>query len=697
MTRKGQLLLLAVLTIVSLCGLAFTLRHRLLESWHLHRLAGSRNADRIAAIEYLGLHGSARTLEPLATALGSPRPDEIAAAAEALWHRGEQGQRRLVASLRVDEWGIVETVLDRLHGLEANGDLLLEVMAGHLERSGSALYWLSARPELLPTLETWFSDGRRPPGTRLGALRAISRIVAGGLAAPTRTLVSSLESVAHSADEVPDLRGIAYDTLDLITGVDTGIGTASIESVSGRPGDEVAVNLRGSWKRPLRAFYFEFRPGDASTARLIRTELEGTAAAGLDPLGVVAAPGSGEHGAQAGYLLARSDRGSNLVESHDEETLLARAIVKIDENARPGEYSLELLDSNMTTIGARSLRVTMAGAGTLTVLPRATPPSRRDADTTATPVPASLDVEITEGRARLTWAAAGETRPIIYRNGRELARPEVGESSIVDRVDTELHTTYSMRTAEGEVLARAAINRFFSPFHFRAELVPAKPGDAAVEVRVWATNSERAQGMSFGMKIDDSLARIREIREGEALVAAGIRSFMYQKQMLDRGETSVGMIDMSPPITDLAPGTDYHVATVVVDVAESVPDGTRIPVEFGAFGNPPGSMIFAVRGMSRPATTCAGAVLVGPTAGPEIRDARAVQAPGRDAILLSWATRDAHLLHLERNGETLATMPGDARSFRDEDAGPGVHRYRLRAESRDGVTGFPVDIPVQFP
>ena len=228
----------------------------------------------------------------------------------------------------------------------------------------------------------------------------------------------------------------------------------------------------------------------------------------------------------------------------------------------------------------------------------------------------------------------------------------------------------------------------------------AEPGAASVPVKIYAANPVEVQGFSFGLRIDPAAARMEKLSiEKTASEENGIERFMFQRHVLENGETAAGFLfgAFSAETKPFPAGSGRHVATVLVAVPPGALPGTMIPVQIGSFGEPPGSSIFTVRDpktggvLSQKAEVRPGLVVIGASRVPEIveaafdaqKDAAADPAvppgtaPSR-ALRLTWknsAPYDA--IRIERDGKTLDEIRGNLDSLRDAGLDQGPHRYRL--------------------
>ncbi len=632
----ATVLFVVVLGVGIVTSLVAILREPITERWHLRALESNDREARFRAIEYLARRGSSRALSALGP-LVEGEDEEIAdAAVDALVELGDVGHATLTGHIR--SWRQARRALEQLEERGAPPTQLAAIV----ERSYLDLRfppdrgdWLRERPELVPALVDSFLDTSNEVELRSRIGRALSQRQ--DLTDPRlQERRRLLEAVATDREADPRLRGPAHELIDRIDGSATDpIGAIRVVTPPAAPGGEIELVIRARLDRPLASFVLELM-APPGTVDFLRCEAGGTALEGLDARGIVA--GDGRGGAfRVGYLLFRTDV-TEVIEAGD-DVVLTRVVGRVEAAAAPGEYRLGIVP-NVSPLGGFS-------------------------------------------RSRPV-----EVEPAVLR----IVAPEPGEASAVEAPVEDAPRATALPATE------LPADPADGDFRLRAELASARPAERGVEVRILATASEPSRGLSFGVRVDPAMATIRDVREGGATVAAEFGSFMFQKHVLDRGETAVGMLDMAPPLSSMPAGVDLHVATVVVDVAASMTDGTSIPVVFGAWGEPPASNIFTVRdARSVQATTHDGAILVGATPVPLVSDACADREGG--AVKLTWKNPASfYLIEIERDGEALATIPGDRTFFVDATATPRAHRYRISAVRRvEGgqKRGFPVEIGVE--
>lgn len=300
----------------------------------------------------------------------------------------------------------------------------------------------------------------------------------------------------------------------------------------------------------------------------------------------------------------------------------------------------------------------------------------------------------------------------VLRNDRIIAELEGSATSFNDSFISDLFTVYTL-IARAEGLAAVPVschlNEGSETFVYWAEEARCEPGAIGVPIRIFGTHPETVSGMDLSLRIDPTQARIRELTiEGTASQAYLADFFLYQDHVLDTGETRAGIgFDHTPPFGNyLPPGADQHVLTVIVDI---LPEASpAIAVDLDGFGSPPGACGYGVRrgngSVWIPAESRDGWILVGKSPVPEVNDARAepmevAGSPGAKdevrGIRLGWQNASAYSsIRIERDGQPLEDLPGDATGFVDPEPGPGVHRYRIVARQGD-IESFPTVVTNQ--
>ena len=321
---------------------------------------------------------------------------------------------------------------------------------------------------------------------------------------------------------------------------------------------------------------------------------------------------------------------------------------------------------------------------------------------------ADLQCSISESGVGLVWTNGEAYDAIsVLRNGRAIAEVPGSATSHDDPLRTDLFTIYTVRGRKDGVEtlpSSCRVNELSDRFLLWADDVRAVPGQARVEVPFFITNPEPLSGLQVALRVDPAGARISELSvDGTASDSAQYDYFAYQKTVLDRGETAAGLLfDHTPPKGFLfPPGGHQHFLTLRVDLLPETASGHSIPVELGRTGKPFGSprlgcWISVSKGpghdLGMEPDLQEGSILIGQSPVPELEGARAIRGGGEgggavggagnpgDAIRLSWRNGGAYdRIRIERDGEFLTEIPGDAENHLDSNPGPGVHRYRLVA------------------
>ena len=323
----------------------------------------------------------------------------------------------------------------------------------------------------------------------------------------------------------------------------------------------------------------------------------------------------------------------------------------------------------------------------------------------------ALACSLVEDGVRLGWMNGGAYDSVaVFRNGRRIADLDGSAASHVDPYRSDLFTVYTVQGRKDGVdtlPTSCRLNELSDRFLIRADDVRASPEEGQVTVRFFVTNPIPLQGMQVALRIDPSMARIREFGvDGTATDAAQYDSFSYQRTLAGGETVAFIMFDIVPPFGFLFPaGGDQHFLTLTLDLLPSAVSGSRIPVELGRlpdrlFGNPKLYCALDKGGYGVEGIEIQdGSILVGDSPVPEIAAARAealepdgagaVAVGGGGGIALTWRNGASYdSIRVERDGAPIAELPGDRESHLDPRPGPGAHRYRLIAV-QGGVESFP--------
>jgi len=511
----------------------------------------------------------------------------------------------------------------------------------------------SARNEASLALERFGPDaapellGCLGDPTQGPAARSAAAMILGRMRA--RRALPVLEGIARNRAEHDEVRSEAFEAIDVIEDRPPAPAVElRMSSAEGEPRSEVAVEIRADLARPLRAFTLDLQ-APAAAARFLGVDLGGTASLSNRDAVIFESRGS-----TCILGLDLSSRRDLMPIETGKDILLIKVHLRIEPDAPLGDHPVSIAKGTFVGLAAKSLRWSQAlkAGSVLQVKPRA-----------GSPAPEAGKLE----------GAAAET----------MSRPPPALPEGISAED----------------------------FVFWAEDVRVEPGAKGAGIRIFATNPVETNGFSMGLRIDPKAAPIRELSiAGTASERARPDHFLWQEHVLAKGETAAGFTFGVMPRASSKPypgGADEHAVTVVVDVVEGVAAGTVVPVELGAFGEPPGSSIFSIRLAGKgvtsvPARLLGGLILVGASPIPEPASATAEEVEGpaaggpggaeppKRAILLRWtcpSTPDA--VRIERDGVTIAEVRGDVAEYRDRAAGPGPHRYRIYAKK--GTTlSFPV-------
>ena len=564
--------------------------------------------------------------------------------------------------------------------------------------------------------------------------------------------------------------------------------TLGVYGTSGEPGEEVAVQLRGSTTIPLAAIILRFDfPRAAGTYTGVG--VEGTASAHVMPRGIVYYPEFIDRDQPACHLagLRFDAQGQRAAVGPGEDLVFFNVLVLISPDAVPGDYVLKVLSADLSSVGGTlgpvpsitasealitvkaptrprpisgfvcgqvhesvllswspteaydGISITRGGRlladvpGTATSYEDAPPLGLAEYAVTArregkesfparcsalVQTPRALAVsELTcapsGGATLLSWTNNAPYDSIkVLRNGQALAELDGSVQSYSDPWSSSLFTVYTVQGSVGSVdtaPSSCRLNESSDVVVFWAEEVRAEPGASGIPIRIFITNPFALHGVQVALRIDPAFVRIQRLSVGPAAEAAQYDTFMYQGQrspdILATGETVAGItFTMLPLDFPFPPQADAHLLTVVVDVPPIAHSGVNVPLEFGTFGSPKLGSLCAVEGFSRPVQTRNGAILIGESPVPEVRDFEGGIVDGGgagadlepDAIAMSWKNSSAYsAIRIERDATTIAELAGDSTSFVDPGPGPGVHRYRLIA--RQGtMESFPA-VYVTYP
>jgi hypothetical protein len=735
-------MLFSILVLATLVLAYSAFERPILEAWNLHLLDSADEATRWSAAKELGRLHSRRAVPKLTACYRESIDDDTGAYfAEALWRIGPAGRDELIATLeeattdRADSGtaGSSTPPPGRLTRGHRRGPVfhLLKLCAAEPSRFGEILERLDARLLADPGRETawvrraipslvdpiavrgaWFAipsvlESLRKkslsPALRSGLLAGLRDLRPIAMAA---SIVPVLEAMTRDREETIELRSAAYQVLDVFHlpgGPDPPWDTAALTltDAAGPAGGEASLELRARFERPLDIFYVEIdAEGDAIESA--RVDAAGTASEGAPPSAHVSGrkrPGGG-HLAGVQYSLVA---GGKPLEG-GEDVLLARVVLKLRSDAAPGERALRVISSELSGVGARSLKIEIARVGVLRVLPPAATAAvdaSQAAPSSSTAAGAGFTLEAAAAGIELSWAGfePAPERIEVHRDGEFLVELPGDAARYVDPHLSEILTSYRIEaSAGGEPIAArtATLNAVGERPLIEAELVPARPGQKGVAVRILATCAEASQGLSFGLRVEPQLATIAAMtQKGAVTEELELRSFLFQEHVLDRGETAVGVLDISPPLAELPPGVRQHVATAIIDLPVDGSAGSEVPIDIGNFGQPKGDNVFSVRGgQSAAAAVLDGAILVGESplapvvnAGvkPRIEELAPTGAAGAGprtrakALELRWTNAIAYdEVLIERDGQPIAALAGREDRFVDPAPGPGPHRYAIR-------------------
>ena len=615
-TRGLVFALAAVVLVVGAVG-AFVGRAALLETWSIYRLEHGDEGARLAAADALAQCGSLRSVEPLVAAyvataragfgpatqrvsrgrapvatgmlvkLPGTRSEALrVACVDALVAIGVGALDRLAAALTREPSEIrLETAylllrcgapataahvlrelfddpaasgrLDIVKALGETGEHGVPSLEKVLRSRGGPLRREASAalanigPPAVPALEGRLFDRSELLRVRMGALESLCQI-----ARRSKRAQIAVERVLNDPHEA--LRGRAFETLEAL-GVAPGGPHAHLRvgSTEGVPGDTVSLLVEGDLDLVTHGIHVVF---DTSTEMVVEyrgTALADTVVAEAPARAAVFFPDPRGGGTRVGVWL----RGEGMTPlSSGPNQKLFRVRLRIRPGTAPGEYSLVARETFVIGDGGRKLEAKVTQQGSLRVLPLA--PGGSAARPTAPAVEGATSV--------VTEDAAATAAPL----------PE----------------NYSVR----------------------AEVVRAAPGAKGVAVRVYGSTSRKTQGYSIGLRIDPAFVRLRRLTlESTAAETAKYDNFVYQKHVLDTGETAAGVLfDMTGAWGHRLPtGADQHLLTVLVDIDDKAPAGTVVPVQLGAYGDPPQRCVFTVnvpeRGvLSRHATVTNGAIRI---------------------------------------------------------------------------------------
>ncbi len=140
-----------------------------------------------------------------------------------------------------------------------------------------------------------------------------------------------------------------------------------ISSVSGEPGEEVAVEFRGTVKKPVGHFIIAFKV-PRSVVDFIATDVTGTASAHVEPRGVFYKPDPSVYkGFVTGAIFNTKNEFTPL--EPGENLLIIKAILKIKAAAEIGEYPIEIEEAAFADGRAHTLIVALEEGGVLQVVP----------------------------------------------------------------------------------------------------------------------------------------------------------------------------------------------------------------------------------------------------------------------------------------------------------------------------------------
>ncbi len=308
----------------------------------------------------------------------------------------------------------------------------------------------------------------------------------------------------------------------------------------------------------------------------------------------------------------------------------------------------------------------------------------------------------------LTWDNPIEYQTIsVFRNGKIIDQIDGKSTEYSDPFTSSLFTIYSLKGIVGEVGSLASnckLNEFSNRQVFKTENIRTVPGAKNVPIRFYGTNTVNASALSFGLKLDPKYTRISAVLPGSMLEFYGYSFFQFQDHTFNRAFTGMGAGMGVAPQTNWEPGAEQHFSTVFVDILESTPPGTRIPIELGEFGEPPIKVrfhdeeTFALETESED-----GWILVGDSPLAEVANVQAEQESVpvnktkgiprfSKAIILSWLNQDDYdRLEIHRDGRLIENIVGSSTSFTDANPGPGIHTYEIIA-TKDDLISFPTRI-----
>jgi hypothetical protein len=616
----------------------FAFRKPILETWNIRQLGSADPEVRARAARKLGEMKSVRAIPLLVANLSLEVHAEEAAA---LCRIGPEGREALKTFVR--------------RKVEAN-EIKEETfrLFGSLEPSEAAPVLVEALGARIPFYRKGpFSDSPGAAAVPFLAERladvwfAEGRIAAaeflGRLRTAARDAAPVLRRVAGDPSEPDRVRAAADDALERVLNIPTPPLELRIPPVEGEPGAEIALEIRAKAPKPIRLIALWLKT-DKGAATPFRVEVSGTAAAGAgERVFFQRKPEEGKFFVGADLALGQGE--TKPIEP-GEDLLLLRAVIRIDEKAGAGDHPIGVVEATFMGLSGRSL----------------------------------------------DWVLADGVRPVLRVKPR--SRPGAPPTPIPAPDATATSTE-----KDGAVPSEG--------FGLWAEDVRVAPGAKGAAVRIFATNPVEVPGLSLGLRIDPKAARIKELSiAGTASERAKADRFLYQEHVLEKGETAAGLIFGSFPRPGpprlLPKGTGEHAMTIIIDVAEGIAAGTVVPVQIGAFGDPPGATIFTVNdpgkgSRSVPARAWSGLILVGASPVPEPADARAEEAaveenksePTGRHIVLRWTNGGQYdSVRIERDGSTIGEVRGDTTTFGDRSAGPGAHRYRIYGR-KGKLEGFP--------
>jgi hypothetical protein len=186
--------------------------------------------------------------------------------------------------------------------------------------------------------------------------------------------------------------------------------TLRVISAAGEPGDEIAFEFRADARLPIADASVQFDLSKAA-AEILRTSVEGTAAAHVIPRGIIFDPRFFRGGYRAGVRLIAGTQRSVIEPGID--IILFKVVFRVTADAVPGEYPLNVTGTDFSAgaAGVVSVSVQVEGSASLTVRP----PSR------PRPVRSLRCVQQRE-QVVLTWSNSAAYDSIaILRNGTEVA------------------------------------------------------------------------------------------------------------------------------------------------------------------------------------------------------------------------------------------------------------------------------------